>query len=78
MSKVVVIGSGIMGVGIAAGFLASGANIVMLGRNSEKALACLDSIKSYAESINTEWSKANPTLQSGSIENGKTGVMWIL
>ena len=56
MSKVVVIGTGTMGVGIAAGFLASGANIVMLGRSSEKALACLDSIQSCANSINTEWS----------------------
>jgi 3-hydroxybutyryl-CoA dehydrogenase len=68
MSKVVVIGTGTMGVGIAAGFLASGANIVMLGRTPEKALACLDSIRSCANSINTEWSKTNPSLQSGSIE----------
>ncbi len=68
MSKVVVIGTGTMGVGIAAGFLASGANIVMLGRTSDKALACLDSIRSCANSLNTEWPKANPSLQSGSIE----------
>lgn len=68
MSKVVVIGTGTMGVGIAAGFLASGANIVMLGRSSEKALTCLDSIQSCANSINTEWSKTNPSLQSGGIE----------
>lgn len=68
MSKVVVIGTGTMGVGIAAGFLASGANIVMLGRTPEKALSCLDSIRSCTDSINTDWSKASPSLQSGDIE----------
>jgi 3-hydroxybutyryl-CoA dehydrogenase len=68
MSKVVVIGTGTMGVGIAAGFLASGANIVMLGRTSEKALTCLDSVRSCADSINSAWSDAPTLLQSGSIE----------
>ena len=68
MSKVVVIGTGTMGVGIAAGFLASGADTVILGRSTEKALACLDSIRSCAHSINSEWPKSRPQLQSGSID----------
>jgi 3-hydroxybutyryl-CoA dehydrogenase len=68
MSKVVVIGTGTMGVGIAAGFLASGADTVILGRSTEKALACLDSIRSCAHSINPEWPKSNPQLQSCSID----------
>lgn len=69
MSKVVVIGTGTMGVGIAAGFIASGANTIILGRSAEKALTCLNSAKACAESIHSEWTKTNPTLQSGSIED---------
>lgn len=57
-----------MGVGIAAGFLADGASIVILGRTPEKTLACLDSIKSCADSINPSWLKTAPSLQSSSIE----------
>ena len=57
-----------MGVGIAAGFLASGANIVILGRSTEKALACLESIQLCAQSINPNWSELNPQLLSGSID----------
>ena len=68
MSKVVVIGTGTMGVGIAAGFLASGADTVILGRSAEKASACLESIKACANSINSDWMKLNPQLQCGSIE----------
>ena len=37
MGKVVVIGSGTMGVGIAAGFLAYGTDTIILGRTKEKA-----------------------------------------
>lgn len=68
MSKVVVIGTGTMGIGIAAGFLACGTNTIILGRSAEKALACLTPIKSCASSINAEWEKLNPQLQSGSID----------
>lgn len=69
MSKVVVIGTGTMRVGIAAGFLACGTNIVILGRSAKKAADCIQSIKSCANSIHTEWSASKPTLQSGDIQN---------
>ena len=55
MSKVVVIGTGTMGIGIAASFLANGANTIILGRSIEKALTCLDVIQSSADAINSEW-----------------------
>jgi 3-hydroxybutyryl-CoA dehydrogenase len=76
MSKVVVIGTGTMGVGIAAGFLASGADIIILGRSAEKTSACLKSIQSCAQSINPDWSGLNPKLLSGSIHGWQdwTGV----
>ncbi|WP_197712089.1 3-hydroxyacyl-CoA dehydrogenase NAD-binding domain-containing protein [Polynucleobacter necessarius] len=51
MSQVVVMGTGTVGIGIAAGFLARGTNIIILGRHSQKAMACLDSIQSSAQSI---------------------------
>jgi 3-hydroxybutyryl-CoA dehydrogenase len=69
MSKVVVIGTGTMGIGIAAGFLASGADTIILGRNTEKATACLDAIRTCADSINPVWAKPNPRLQSGPIND---------
>jgi 3-hydroxybutyryl-CoA dehydrogenase len=69
MSKVVVIGTGTMSIGIAAGFLASGANIIILGRSAKKAIDCLDAIRSCADSINPVWAKQNPTLQGGCIED---------
>lgn len=69
MSKVVVIGTGTMGVGIAASFLASGVETIILGRSPEKALACLQDIKSCADSVNPNWSEQNPALRSGSIES---------
>jgi 3-hydroxybutyryl-CoA dehydrogenase len=69
MSKVVVIGTGTMGAGIAAGFLASGADIIILGRSIEKATSRLDAIRSCADSINPVWAKQNVTLQSGCIED---------
>lgn len=68
MSKIIVIGTGTMGIGIAAGFLASGAATIILGRSTEKALACLESVKSCAYSINPDWPKPGLQLQSGSIE----------
>jgi len=68
MSKVVIIGTGTMGIGIAAGFLASGAHTIILGRSAEKALQSLDAIKLCADSINPAWHKTNPPLQSGSID----------
>ena len=69
MSKVVVIGTGTMGVGIAAGFLASGANAIVLGRSIEKGIACLEAIKACADSINPAWPLKKPILKSGSIDD---------
>ena len=71
MGKVVVIGTGTMGVGISAGFLAYGTDVVILGCASIKAEACLEQIKACAQSINPEWSSLSPTLIAGSISDWK-------
>jgi 3-hydroxybutyryl-CoA dehydrogenase len=51
MSNVAVVGSGIMGAGIAAGFIAQSIPVVILGRSKEKANACLDKAISLAKKI---------------------------
>ena len=67
MSKVVVIGTGTMGVGIAAGFLAYGANTILLGRNLAKATSCIEAIENYAASINPAWTQLGGVLSIGTI-----------
>ena len=51
MKSVVVIGTGIMGAGIAAGFIAKDIPTVILGRSQEKAEACLDKAIELAKKI---------------------------
>lgn len=67
MGKVVVIGSGTMGVGIAAGFLAYGTDTIILGRTQEKAENCFEAIRTCATSINPEWQKLGVSLLAGCI-----------
>ena len=68
MSRVVVIGTGTMGIGIAADFLANGANVIILGRTAEKASACVHSIKSLADSVNSEWAKLSLNVSSACLQ----------
>ena len=67
MAKVVVIGTGTMGVGIAAGFLAYGTDTVILGRTQEKAEKCFEAIHACAKSFNSEWQQPGASLVAGSI-----------
>jgi 3-hydroxybutyryl-CoA dehydrogenase len=54
MKYVAVVGTGIMGAGIAAGFLARSVPVVILGRSKEKADACLDKAISLAKKIGVD------------------------
>ena len=67
MSKVVIIGTGTMGIGIAAGFLAHGTDTVILGRTQEKAKTCFEAVKICAHSINPQWQKLGANLLAGII-----------
>ncbi len=67
MGKVVIIGTGTMGVGIAAGFLAYGTDTVILGRTQEKAEKTFEAINACAKSINSEWQGSEASLLGGSI-----------
>lgn len=67
MSKVIVIGTGTMGVGITAGFLAFGANTILLGRDLEKAKLSLSKVEECADSINPTWRESGAQLIAGTI-----------
>jgi len=58
MKSVVVIGSGIMAAGIAAGFIAKNVPVVILGRTKEKADACLDKSIALAKKIGVDGDNA--------------------
>ena len=51
MKSVAVIGTGIMGAGIAAGFIAQNIPVIILGRSKEKGEACLDKAITLAKKI---------------------------
>ena len=51
MKYIAVIGTGIMGAGIAAGFIARSVPVVILGRSTDKANACLDKAIALAKKI---------------------------
>lgn len=67
MSKVIVIGTGTMGVGIAAGFLAFGAQTILLGRYLKKAQGSLSKVEACADSINAAWRDGGTPLLAGTI-----------
>ena len=67
MSKVVVMGTGTMGVGIAASFLAYGAKTILLGRGLDKAEISLSKVESCADAINPSWRDSGAQLVAGSI-----------
>ena len=67
MSKVIVMGTGTMGVGIAAGFLACGAKTIVLGRDEEKAKSIFASIEACSDAIDPLWRSKSGQLFAGSI-----------
>ena len=58
MKSVAVIGTGIMGAGIAAGFIAKNIPVVILGRSKDKADACLDKAIALAKKIGVDGDNA--------------------
>ena len=69
MSKVVVIGTGVMGIGIAADFLAAGAQTILLGRDPIKAQSLTQAIEECAGSIHPQWSEHGGKLLTGSLQD---------
>ena len=58
MKSVAVIGTGIMGAGIAAGFIAKNIPVVILGRSKDKADACLDKAIALTKKIGVDGDNA--------------------
>jgi len=81
MSKVVVLGTGTMGVGIAAGFIAAGIDVVFLGRTSQRAQDAITRVQEVAASIDSlPESKPRGGVTPGTIEgwNDWNGVDWVI
>jgi 3-hydroxybutyryl-CoA dehydrogenase len=64
MKNVIIIGTGIMSAGISAGFIAENVPVVILGRDLEKAKACLLKAATLAKNISS-----STTIQESSPEN---------
>ncbi len=70
MKKVVVLGTGTMAVGIAAGFLSSGCGVILLGRNLERAKAVTSEIIDMAKGLSTGSTDISSSqLQTGAIDD---------
>jgi 3-hydroxybutyryl-CoA dehydrogenase len=68
MKKVVVLGTGTMAIGIAAGFISSGYGVILLGRNVERAKSAVPEIMGLAKGLNSG-STSLDHLQIGTIDD---------
>ena len=80
MKKIVVLGTGIMAVGIAAGFLASAHTVILLGRTKERAQSQEDEIIQVTKEINPSWTPQDHPIIFGAIEdwNDWQDVIWVI
>jgi 3-hydroxybutyryl-CoA dehydrogenase len=67
MKKVVILGTGTMAIGIAAGFISSGHAVILLGRNTERAHAAVPEIKKLVDDLQGGSTGKN-FIQVGSID----------
>lgn len=67
MKKVVILGTGTMAIGIAAGFISSGHAVILLGRNTERAHAAIPEIKKLVDDLQGGSTGKN-FIQVGSID----------
>ncbi len=70
MKKVVVLGTGTMAVGIAAGFLSSGCGVILLGRNLERAKAVTSEIIDMAKGLSSGSSSGSTDISSSQLQTG--------
>lgn len=80
MEKIVVIGTGIMAVGIGAGFIDAGMEVVFLGRTVDKAQAALTAARKTAVALAVGDARAPVSPTAGSIDgwNDWQGVTWVI
>jgi 3-hydroxybutyryl-CoA dehydrogenase len=80
VEKIVVIGTGTMAVGIAAGFIDAGMEVVILGRSEEKARATLAGAQKLAEGLGAGAPRQPVAAFTGTIEEWSdwSGVAWVI
>ena len=80
MKKIVILGTGIMAVGIAAGFLANGHSVILLGRSKERAESQLGEIAQVTKEINPDWTPESCPIIFGSITDWDDwqDVIWVI
>jgi 3-hydroxybutyryl-CoA dehydrogenase len=80
VEKIVVIGTGTMAVGIAAGFIDAGMDVVVLGRSEDKARATLVGAQKLAEGLAAGAARKPAAVFTGTIEgwNDWPGVVWVI
>jgi len=69
MKKVVILGTGIMAVGIASGFLASAHAVILLGRNTDRAKSQEGEIVQLTKEMNPLWNTQETPLIFGTIDD---------
>jgi 3-hydroxybutyryl-CoA dehydrogenase len=80
MEKIVVIGTGTMAVGIGAGFIDAGMDVVFLGRTAEKADAALNAARKTAAGLAAGAAREPIRTATGLIDawNDWQGVTWVI
>ncbi len=80
MKKVVVVGTGIMAVGIAAGFLATNMSVILLGRSKSRADEFVNEIEQLTSTINPNWQDTGAQVITGEMNTWSDWdeVVWVI
>ncbi len=80
MKKVVVVGTGIMAVGIAAGFLATNFSVILLGRSKARADEFVHEIEQLTTTINPNWQQSDVQITTGEMDTWSdwNDVVWVI
>jgi 3-hydroxybutyryl-CoA dehydrogenase len=80
MKKVVVVGTGIMAVGIAAGFLAANLSVILLGRSKARADEFVNEIEQLTSTINPQWQETGSQITTGEMNSWSDwgDVIWVI
>lgn len=80
MKKIIVVGTGIMAVGIAAGFLATKHSVILLGRTKSRADEFIKEISDLATTIDPEWPISKAQIITGDMHTWSDydQVIWVI
>lgn len=80
MKKVVVVGTGIMAVGIAAGFLSTHHSVILLGRSKSRADEFVTEIEQLTATMDATWQSSGAKLMAGDMNTWSdwSEVIWVI